>query len=139
MSGGRSTPLLIDGQTHGAVMQGIGQALSERCVYDEATGQLLSASFMDYAMPRADMVPGFTTALQEVPAPTNPLGVKPGSEGGTAVSPGAVANAIVDALRPLGVRHIELPATPRARMAGDPGRGGAAARHMNRRSSLRSV
>ena len=105
-------PLLIDGQTHGAVMQGIGQALSERCVYDEATGQLLSASFMDYAMPRADMVPGFTTALQEVPAPTNPLGVKPGSEGGTAVSPGAVANAIVDALRPLGVRHIELPATP---------------------------
>ena len=93
-------------------MQGIGQALSERCVYDEATGQLLSASFMDYAMPRADMVPGFTTALQEVPAPTNPLGVKPGSEGGTAVSPGAVANAIVDALKPLGVRHIELPATP---------------------------
>ena len=105
-------PLLIDGQTHGAVVQGIGQALSERCVYDEATGQALSASFMDYAMPRADMVPGFTTALQEVPAPTNPLGVKPGSEGGTAVSPGAVANAIVDALRPLGVRHIELPATP---------------------------
>ena len=105
-------PLLIDGQTHGAVVQGIGQALSERCVYDEATGQALSASFMDYAMPRADMVPHFTTALQEVPAPTNPLGVKPGSEGGTAVSPGAVANAIVDALRPLGVRHIELPASP---------------------------
>ena len=105
-------PLLIDGQTHGAVVQGIGQALSERCVYDEATGQLLSASFMDYAMPRADMVPNFTTALQEVPAPTNPLGVKPGSEGGTAVSPGAVANAIVDALKPLGVRHIELPASP---------------------------
>ena len=105
-------PLLIGGQTHGAVVQGIGQALSERCVYDEATGQALSASFMDYAMPRADMVPDFTTALQEVPAPTNPLGVKPGSEGGTAVSPGAVANAIVDALRPLGVRHIELPASP---------------------------
>ena len=105
-------PLLIDGQTHGAVVQGIGQALSERCVYDEATGQALSASFMDYAMPRADMVPDFTTALQEVPAPTNPLGVKPGSEGGTAVSPGAVANAIVDALGPLGVRHIELPASP---------------------------
>ena len=105
-------PLLIDGQTHGAVVQGIGQALSERCVYDEATGQLLSASFMDYAMPRADSVPGFVTALQEVPAPTNPLGVKPGSEGGTAVSPAAVANAIVDALGPLGVRHIELPATP---------------------------
>ena len=105
-------PLLIDGQTHGAVVQGIGQALSERCVYDAATGQLLSASFMDYAMPRADMVPDFTTALQEVPAPTNPLGVKPGSEGGTAVSPGAIANAIVDALKPLGVRHIELPATP---------------------------
>ncbi len=105
-------PLLIDGQTHGAVVQGIGQALSERCVYDEETGQLLSASFMDYALPRADTVPSFTTALQEVPAPTNPLGVKPGSEGGTAVSPAAVANAIVDALKRFGVRHVELPATP---------------------------
>ncbi len=105
-------PLLIDGQTHGAVVQGIGQALSERCVYEEETGQLLSASFMDYAMPRADTVPSFATALQEVPAPTNPLGVKPGSEGGTAVSPAVVANAVVDALKPLGVRHIELPATP---------------------------
>ena len=105
-------PLLIDGQTHGAVVQGIGQALSERCVYDATTAQALSASFMDYAMPRADTVPSFATALQEVPAPTNPLGVKPGSEGGTAVSPAAVANAIVDALRPLGVRHIELPASP---------------------------
>ena len=105
-------PLLIDGQTHGAVVQGIGQALSERCVYEEGTGQLLSASFMDYAMPRADSVPSFATALQEVPAPTNPLGVKPGSEGGTAVSPAAVANAVVDALKPLGVRHIELPASP---------------------------
>ncbi|MDE0059623.1 MAG: xanthine dehydrogenase family protein molybdopterin-binding subunit [Defluviicoccus sp.] len=105
-------PLLIDGQTHGAVVQGIGQALSERCVYEEGTGQLLSASFMDYAMPRADSVPSFATALQEVPAPTNPLGVKPGSEGGTAVSPAAVANAVVDALKPLGVHHIDLPATP---------------------------
>ena len=105
-------PLLIDGQTHGAVVQGLGQALMERCVYDPESGQLLSASFMDYAIPRAEGMPSFSTQLVEVPAPSNPLGVKPGSEGGTAVSPATVANAIVDALAPLGVRHIELPATP---------------------------
>ena len=105
-------PLLIDGQTHGGVVQGLGQALMERCVYDPESGQLLSASFMDYAIPRADDMPSFSTKLVEVPSPSNPLGVKPGSEGGTAVSPAVVANAIVDALAPLGVRHIELPATP---------------------------
>ncbi len=105
-------PLLIDGQTHGAVAQGLGQALVERCVYDPADGQLLSGSFMDYALPRADDLPSFATELVEVASPTNPLGVKPASEGGTAVSPAAVANAIVDALGPLRVRHIELPASP---------------------------
>ena len=105
-------PLLIDGQTHGAVVQGLGQALMERCVYDPESGQLLSASFMDYAMPRAEGTPNFATRLVEVPSPQNPLGVKPGSEGGTAVSPAVIANAIVDALAPLGVRHIELPASP---------------------------
>lgn len=105
-------PLLIDGQTHGAVVQGLGQALMERCVYDPGSGQLLSGSFMDYALPRADCMPGFATELVEVPSPTNPLGVKPASEGGTAVSPAAIANAVVDALSPLGVRHIDLPASP---------------------------
>ena len=105
-------PLLIDGQTHGGVAQGIGQALMESCRYDPDSGQMLAASFMDYAMPRADQMPDFTTRLTEVPEPSNPLGIKPGSEGGTAASPGAVANAIVDALAELGVRHLELPATP---------------------------
>jgi carbon-monoxide dehydrogenase large subunit len=105
-------PLLIDGQTHGGVAQGIGQALMENCRYDPDSGQMLAASFMDYAMPRADQMPDFTTELTEVREPSNPLGIKPGSEGGTAASPGVIANAIVDALAEFGVRHIELPATP---------------------------
>ena len=105
-------PLLIDGQTHGSVAQGLGQALMESCRYDPDTGQMQAASFMDYAMPRADQMPDFTTKLTEVPEPSNPLGIKPGSEGGTAVSPAVIANAIVDALAESGVRHIELPATP---------------------------
>jgi carbon-monoxide dehydrogenase large subunit len=105
-------PMTLDGQTHGGVMQGVGQALMEDCAYDKDTGQMIGATFMDYAMPRADTVPAFRTAFHEVPTATNPLGVKPGSEGGTAVAPAAVANAIVDALREFGVRHIDLPATP---------------------------
>ncbi len=105
-------PLLIDGQTHGGIAQGAGQALMEKIHYDPETGQLLSGTFMDYAMPRADDFPSFATAITEVPAPTNPLGVKPGSEGGTAPAPAVITNAIVDALRDYGVRHIEMPATP---------------------------
>ena len=105
-------PLLIDGQTYGSVAQGLGQALMESCCYDPDTGQMQAASFMDYAMPRADQMPDFTTELTEVREPSNPLGIKPGSEGGTAVSPAVIANAIVDALAEFGVRHIELPATP---------------------------
>ena len=104
-------PLLIDGQTHGGIAQGVGQAMLERLVYDPETGQALSGSFMDYAMPRADSLPSFTTMITEVPSPSNPLGVKPGSEGGTAPAPAVVANAIVDALYEMGVRHIEIPAT----------------------------
>ena len=104
--------MTLDGQTHGGVMQGIGQALMEDCAYDRETGQMTGATFMDYAMPRADDAPPFRTALLEVPSPSNPLGIKPGSEGGTAVAPAAVANAIVDALSSHGVTHIELPATP---------------------------
>ncbi|MBM3486533.1 MAG: xanthine dehydrogenase family protein molybdopterin-binding subunit [Alphaproteobacteria bacterium] len=105
-------PLTIDGQTHGGIAQGFGQALQEHCVYEPATGQMTSATFMDYAMPRADQLPNFVTEIVEVPAPTNPLGVKPGSEGGTAPSPAVITNAIVDALSDLGVDHVELPASP---------------------------
>ena len=105
-------PMLIHGQSHGGIAQGIGQALWEHCVYDRDTGQLLSASLMDYALPRADMLPSFRTEISEVPSTTNPLGMRGGSEGGITPGLGAVANAIVDALAEFGVEHIELPATP---------------------------
>jgi aerobic carbon-monoxide dehydrogenase large subunit len=105
-------PLILHGQTHGGFAQGAGQALLEECRYDPRSGQLLSASFMDYAMPRADHFPDIATELSEVPSPTNPLGVRAGGEGGTTPALAAVANAIVDALAGLGVRHVELPATP---------------------------
>jgi carbon-monoxide dehydrogenase large subunit len=105
-------PLILHGQTHGGFVQGAGQALMEECRYDPETGQLLSASFMDYAMPRADHFPDLATELSEVPSPTNPLGIRAGGEGGTTPALAAVANAIVDALSGLGVSHIELPATP---------------------------
>ena len=105
-------PMTLDGQTHGGVLQGIGQALMENCAYDTETGQMVGATFMDYAMPRANIVPAYRTKLLEIPSPSNPLGIKPGSEGGTAVAPAAIANAIVDALEVFGVDHIELPASP---------------------------
>ncbi|HKW37267.1 MAG TPA: xanthine dehydrogenase family protein molybdopterin-binding subunit [Burkholderiales bacterium] len=105
-------PLILHGQTHGGFAQGAGQALLEECVYDPESGQMLSASFMDYAMPRADHFPELVTELSEVPSPTNPLGIRAGGEGGTTPALAAVANAIVDALAGLGVEHIELPATP---------------------------
>jgi carbon-monoxide dehydrogenase large subunit len=100
-------PLIIHGQTHGGIVAGVGQALMERIVYD-ADGQLQTASFMDYAMPRADQFPFFTTDISEVPAASHPLGMRGGGEGGTTPSLATVANAICDAL---GVEHIELPAT----------------------------
>jgi carbon-monoxide dehydrogenase large subunit len=104
-------PLIVHGQTHGGAAQGIGQALWELCAYD-AQGQLLSASFMDYAMPRADTLPSFTTDISEVLTPTNRLGVRGAGEGGTTGALGAVVNAVVDALAEFGVTHIEMPATP---------------------------
>jgi carbon-monoxide dehydrogenase large subunit len=104
-------PLIVDGQTHGAIVQGVGQALMELCDYD-AAGQLRSATFMDYAVPRADSVPLFATGISEVPSPTNPLGVRAGGEGGTTPALAVVVNAIVDALASLGVTHVEMPATP---------------------------
>jgi len=105
-------PMIVHGQTHGGIAQGVGQALLEDSHYDHPSGQLLAASFMDYAMPRADTLPRLTTALSEVPSPTNPLGIRSGGEGGTTPALAAVINAIVDALSELGVRHIEMPATP---------------------------
>jgi len=105
-------PLILHGQTHGGIAQGVGQALLEDAHYDRASGQLLAASFMDYAMPRADDFPRLETALSEVPSPTNRLGVRSGGEGGTTPALAAVINAIVDALAELGVSHIEMPATP---------------------------
>jgi len=104
-------PLILHGQTHGGIAQGIGQALLEECRYD-ADGQLLSGSFMDYAMPRADLLPDLATQLSEVPSTTHPLGIRAGGEGGTTPALAAVINAIVDALAELGVTHIEMPATP---------------------------
>jgi carbon-monoxide dehydrogenase large subunit len=105
-------PLILHGQTHGGIAQGAGQALLEEAHYDRASGQLLTASFMDYAMPRADDFPAFATELSEVPSPTNRLGVRSGGEGGTTPALAAVVNAIVDALADLGVTHVEMPATP---------------------------
>jgi carbon-monoxide dehydrogenase large subunit len=105
-------PMLIHGQSHGGIAQGIGQALWEECVYDRDTAQLLSGSLMDYAMPRADTLPLFQTEISEVPSTTHPLGMRGGSEGGITPGLAVVANAIVDALAEFGVEHIELPATP---------------------------
>jgi carbon-monoxide dehydrogenase large subunit len=105
-------PMIVHGQTHGGIAQGVGQALLEHSHYDPETGQVLAASFMDYAMPRADTFPALKTALSEVPSPSNRLGVRSGGEGGTTPALAAVINAIVDALSELGVRHIEMPATP---------------------------
>jgi carbon-monoxide dehydrogenase large subunit len=103
-------PMVVDGQTHGGAAQGIGQALWECCAYD-AQGQLLSASFMDYAMPRADLLPPFTTDISQVLTPTNRLGVRGAGEGGTTGALGAVVNAVVDALAEFGVTHIDMPVT----------------------------
>jgi carbon-monoxide dehydrogenase large subunit len=106
-------PLIVDGQTHGGIVQGVGQAMCEACVID-AGGQPLTGSLMDYALPRASDVPAFATRLNEVPSPTNPLGVKAGGEGGTTPAPAVVISAIADALRPLGVTDVPMPATPYA-------------------------
>jgi len=111
-SGRSVNPMIVHGQMHGAVAQGIGQALIERCVYDPESGQLLSGSFLDYAIPRADDLPAISVTSRDVPSPTNPLGVKGAGEGGTVGAPGAVIHAILDALALVGVTHIDMPATP---------------------------
>src|SRR3546814_3202861 len=90
--------MIVDGQLHGGIAQGVGQALLEGCVYDPGSGQLLTGSFLDYAMPRADDLPALTIRRQEVPCTTNPLGVKGCGEAGAIGAPPAVINAILDAL-----------------------------------------
>jgi carbon-monoxide dehydrogenase large subunit len=105
-------PLICAGQIHGALAQGIGQALFENVAFDRESGQMLSASFMDYAMPRATDFPGYALEFIEVPCKTNPLGVKGVGEAGCVGAPPAVIGAILDALGPLGVEHIDMPATP---------------------------
>jgi aerobic carbon-monoxide dehydrogenase large subunit len=106
------SPKIVDGQTHGGIVQGLGQALYENCHYDPETGQMLAGSFMDYAIPRAADVPSFNTFISEVPATNHPLGIRAGSESGTPPALCVVVSAIVDALSGYGVKHIELPLTP---------------------------
>jgi carbon-monoxide dehydrogenase large subunit len=105
-------PLIVHGQTHGAIAQGVGQAMWEQCYTDPDSGQPLIGSLMDYGMPRDDTLPSFRTEISEVLSPTNPLGIKAGGEGGTTAAPAAVVSAITDALSPYGIRNITMPATP---------------------------
>jgi len=105
-------PMIIHGQTHGGIAQGVGQALMEQIVYDRDTGQLLTGSFMDYTMPRADNFPFFQAAFAEIPCTTHPLGIRPAGEGGTTPALGVTINAVVHALQEFGVTHIDMPATP---------------------------
>ncbi|HYZ61053.1 MAG TPA: molybdopterin cofactor-binding domain-containing protein, partial [Acetobacteraceae bacterium] len=104
-------PLMVEGQAHGGVVQGIGQALLETTAYDE-DGQLMTGSFMDYALPHAVNVPSLAMQSHPVPAKTNVLGAKGCGEAGCAGALPAVMNALIDALRPLGVKHVDMPATP---------------------------
>ncbi len=104
-------PLLVDGQLHGGIAQGLGQALWEQAVYDD-NGQLVTGEFMDYAMPRARMMPWIESSNTVTPSPVNPLGVKGVGEAGTIGSAPALVNSVVDALSQFGVRHIDMPLTP---------------------------
>jgi carbon-monoxide dehydrogenase large subunit len=105
-------PMILFGQSHGGIAQGVGQALLEDCRYDAETGQLLSGSFMDYCLPRADDLPSIAVGLNEALSPVNVLGVKGAGESGSTGAPPAVINAITDALGECGVTHIDMPATP---------------------------
>ncbi|HEY1981003.1 MAG TPA: xanthine dehydrogenase family protein molybdopterin-binding subunit, partial [Xanthobacteraceae bacterium] len=105
-------PLIVHGQTHGGIAQGVGQALWEACVIEPTSGQPLCGSFMDYGMPHSDTVPSFATEIVEVLSPTNPFGVKAGGEGGTTPAPAVVMSAVEDALAEFGPVDIEMPATP---------------------------
>jgi carbon-monoxide dehydrogenase large subunit len=104
-------PLIVAGQIHGGIAQGIGQALYEEAVFDE-NGQLLSGEFTDYTVPKATHIPPIESYHTETPSPSNPLGVKGVGEAGAIGSPPAVVNSVIDALAPFGVRHIDIPLTP---------------------------
>ncbi len=105
-------PMIVEGQVHGGLAQGIGQALLEECVYDAESGQLLTGSYMDYAMPRADDLPMFKVSNTVTPCTHNPIGAKGCGEAGAIGAPAAVMNAVMDALAPVGVRHLDMPASP---------------------------
>jgi carbon-monoxide dehydrogenase large subunit len=105
-------PMIVEGQVHGGLAQGIGQALLENCVYDEESGQLLTGSYMDYAMPRADDLPAFKVATKVTPCTHNPLGAKGCGEAGAIGAPAALMNAVMDALASRGVKHFDMPASP---------------------------
>jgi carbon-monoxide dehydrogenase large subunit len=105
-------PLLTEGQVQGGLAQGIGQALMEGGVYDTGSGELLSASFMDYTLPRGDDLPAFDIHFVEIPTAANPIGSKGAGQAGAIGAPQTVMNAVMDALAPLGIRHLDMPATP---------------------------
>ena len=105
-------PMIVDGQVHGGVVQGVGQALWEEVIYDDGSGQLLTGTPMDYGLPRADRLPAIETATMGHPTANNPLGAKGAGEAGTIVAPATVMNAVMDALAPLGVTQLDMPATP---------------------------
>jgi carbon-monoxide dehydrogenase large subunit len=109
--GNKINPLIVDGQLHGGIAQGVGQALWEEAIYGE-DGQLLSGSMLDYAVPRASWFPAFELDQTVTPSPVNPIGVKGVGEAGTIASTAAAANAVIDALSPLGIRHLDMPHTP---------------------------
>jgi aerobic carbon-monoxide dehydrogenase large subunit len=125
-------PLIVHGQIYGGVAQGLGQAMTEEVVYEAGSGQLLTASYMDYGMPRASLVPRMDALFNPVPSRTNELGVKGAGEAGACGAPNALVSAVVDALRPYGIRHIDMPLSPervwRAIEAAKSGRDAAAAR-----------
>jgi len=103
--------MIVEGQIHGGIVQGVGQALWEGAVYDD-NAQLLSGSMMDYAVPKASFLPRIELESTETPSPTNPMGVKGVGETGTIASTPAVVNAVVDALSPFGIKHLDMPLTP---------------------------
>jgi len=104
-------PMIVDGQLHGGIAQGVAQALWEGAAYD-ASGQLVTGSLMDYSLPRADQLPKFETDRTVTPSPVNPLGVKGVGEAGAIAATPAVANAVMDALSPFGITHLDMPLTP---------------------------
>ena len=105
-------PMIVEGQIYGGIAQGVGQALFENVAYEAGSGQLITGSFLDYAMPRASDFPEFLSDLVEIPAKTNPLGIKGIAESGTIGAPPTVVNAVIDALKDHGLEHLDMPLTP---------------------------